>query len=168
IKRALLLADLVDVQPIARDADVLVKLEPLLQPVIEPLHPFLRPAKIFELHLLELARAKSKIARIDFVPKRFPDLRDAERQFLARCFENILELNENRLGRFGPQISERRFVLGRTDVSLEHEVERPRLGQVPAPAYGALLHIFFLDELVGAQSRFARSTIDHWVAEGPL
>ena len=67
----------------ARDADVLIELEPLFQPVIEQFHPLLCPAKIFQLHLLEFPGAKCEIARIDFVAKCFADLRDAEWQFLA-------------------------------------------------------------------------------------
>src|SRR5207249_10877765 len=84
-----------NVKLIARDSDILVKLQPLILPVFEQLHPILRPAKIFQLHLLELAGAEGEVARINFVAKRFPDLGDAERQFLARHFEDIFELNED-------------------------------------------------------------------------
>src|SRR5260370_24462626 len=110
-------------QVIARNADVLVELEPLFLPVIEPLHPLLCPAKIFQLHLLELARPEGKIARIDFVTKGFANLRDAKRQFLARDFENIFKLNEDGLRRLGPKISERRFILSRADEGFEHQIE---------------------------------------------
>ena len=79
----------------ARDADVLVELQPLFLPVLEQLHPLLRPAEIFQLHLLELARSKCEIAWIDFIPKSLPDLRDAKWQLLARHFENIFELNKD-------------------------------------------------------------------------
>ena len=84
-------------QSLARKADVFIELQPFVQPVIEPFHPLLCPTKIFQLHLLEFAGAKCEVAWIDFIAKRFTNLRDAKRQFLARHFENIFELNENRL-----------------------------------------------------------------------
>src|SRR5690242_14997651 len=111
---------------IAWNSDVFVKLESLFLPIFEQLHPLLRPAKIFQLHLLELTGSESEIARIDFVPERFPDLRDAEGQFFARNVENILELNKDRLRCFGTQIGDTRFVFGCADVSLEHQIERAR------------------------------------------
>src|SRR5438552_843073 len=86
------------------NTDVLVKLQPFFQPVIEPFHPLLCPAKIFQLHLLEFAGAEREIARIDFITKGFSNLCDPEWQLLARHFEDVLELNEDRLRRFRPQI----------------------------------------------------------------
>src|SRR5437879_7365611 len=43
---------------------------------------FIRPDKEFELHLLEFAGAKGKIARIDLVPKCFANLANTKRHFL--------------------------------------------------------------------------------------
>src|SRR5262249_61639038 len=105
------------------DPDCVVNFPPLPFPMPEPLHPLLWPAKIFQLHLLKLPRPESEIARIDFVAKGFPDLRDAERQFLAGHLENVLELNKNRLSRFRPQICNRVFIGRRADMRLEHEIE---------------------------------------------
>src|SRR5260370_1324743 len=81
---ALFIRNVLDVQLAARDPDVLIKLEAFHFPILEQLHPFLCPAKIFQLHLLKLTGAKCEIARIDFVSKSFADLRDAKRQLLAR------------------------------------------------------------------------------------
>src|SRR5439155_21088280 len=97
IKSALFLGNFPHVEFPARDANSFVELQPLLQPVIEQPHPLLCPAKIFQLHLLELARAKREITRINLVPKRFADLRYAEWQFLARHFQNGFELYKNGL-----------------------------------------------------------------------
>src|SRR5882724_12000277 len=102
MKGALLLGHRERMQVVARDADVLIELEPLFQPVIQPLHSLLCPAKIFQLHLLELARPEGKITRIDFVTKGFANLRDAEWQLLARDFEDVFKLNEDGLRSLGP------------------------------------------------------------------
>src|SRR6516225_8053594 len=111
-----------------RDADVLVKPEAFFKPVIEPFHPLLRRAKIFQFHLLELARAEREIARIYFVSESFADLRDPEWQLLARDFENIFELNENRLRRLRAEICNRAFVRCGADMRLEHQIELARFG----------------------------------------
>ena len=105
------------------NADVFIEFQPLFQPVIQQLHPRLRPAKIFELHLLELARPEGKIAGIDFVTKGFANLRNAKWQLLARNFQHVFELDENRLRSFRPQISDARFVLRGTDEGFEHQIE---------------------------------------------
>ena len=55
IKRALFVGHSQNVQLLSPYADVAIKLEPLLFPIFEKIHPLLRPAKIFQLHLLELA-----------------------------------------------------------------------------------------------------------------
>src|SRR5262249_9224391 len=68
-----------DVQLLSRQPDIFVKLEPLLQPIVEQGHPLLWPAEIFQLHLLKFARAKNVIAWIDLVTKRLPNLCNAER-----------------------------------------------------------------------------------------
>src|SRR5262249_5953553 len=92
-------------------------------------HPLLRPAKIFQLHLLKLTRAESEIAWVDFIPERFPDLRDAEWQFLARHIENVFELNKDSLCCLRPKVRHARFIFARADVSSEHKIERPRRSQ---------------------------------------
>ena len=133
----------------ARDPDVFVKLEPLFLPIFEQLHPLLRPAKIFELHLFELARSKSEIARINFVAECFSDLRNPERQFLPRHIEDIFELNEDRLRRFRTEISDARFVFSRADVSFEHQIERARLSQIFPATNRTLLLAFLINDLIG-------------------
>ena len=55
IKCALRVRHIEDMQMLAPDPDVLIKLQPFLQPIRQQIHPLLRPAKIFQLHLFELA-----------------------------------------------------------------------------------------------------------------
>src|SRR4029453_14927448 len=126
IKRALLIRYVKEVQVCARYADVLIKLQALFFPVLEQLHSLLRSAKIFQLHLLELAGSECEIAGIDLIPESLPDLRDAEWQLLAGHFENVLELNEDRLCGFRPQICDRAFFGSRANMRLEHQIELPR------------------------------------------
>ncbi|MBA7632359.1 hypothetical protein ES703_39903 [subsurface metagenome] len=54
------------------DAEVQVPLLSLLKPVIEPLIRRLRPDKILDFHLLELAAAEDKVAGGDFIAEGFP------------------------------------------------------------------------------------------------
>ncbi len=63
-------------------------------------------AKVFDFHLLKFARAKGEIAGRDFVAKRFTDLRDAKRQFLAAGCLHVQEIDENALRCFGAQIGD--------------------------------------------------------------
>ena len=84
--------------------------------------------EVLDLHLLELARPKGEVARRNLVAKGLPDLRDAEGQFLAHRVEDILEVQEDTLGGFGPQVGDARLVLDGADERLEHQVELPRLG----------------------------------------
>jgi hypothetical protein len=58
-----------------------------------------------QFHLLELARAEGEVARVDLVAKRLADLANAERHFLARGFQHVLELHEDGLRRLGTQIA---------------------------------------------------------------
>ena len=102
IEGALIIRHCHDVQLVARDTNVLIKLQAFFLPIFEQFHSLLCAAKIFELHLFEFSRAEGEIARINFVAKRFADLRDPERQFLARHFQNVFELNKDRLRGLGP------------------------------------------------------------------
>src|SRR5438552_8975563 len=135
-------------QLVARNADVLVKLQAFFLPIFEQFHSLLGSAKIFQLHLLEFTRAKSEIARIDFVTKRFANLCDAEWQFLARNFKNVFELNKNGLCCFRTQVSDGAFICRGTHMRFEHQIELARFGQVLATAIWALPYSLFLDELV--------------------
>src|SRR5476651_1998297 len=91
---------------------------------LDGLDDFVRLDEKFQFHLLEFARAEGEIARRDFVAKRLADLRDAERHFLPRRFQNIFELRENRLRGFGTEISNAVIAFNRTDESFEHQIER--------------------------------------------
>ena len=99
------------------------------------------PAKILDLHLLELARSKDEIARRHFVAKRLPDLRDPEGQFPARRIKHILEVREYSLGGFGPKVCQcgRIIVrLGSTNRRAKHQVKILGIGQILRLAIRAL------------------------------
>ena len=86
-------------------------------------------AEELDFHLLELARAKREVPRRDLVAEALADLGDAEGNADAGAVEHIFEIDEDALGRFGPQ---KRCVLLRahcTDDRLEHQVEFARLGE---------------------------------------
>src|SRR5436190_1202224 len=90
----------------------LFTLEPELEvPLLARLHPIVEPlvigtglTKELELHLLELARAKGKIARVDLVAKRFTNLRDAERHLDAGRVHHVGKVGKNPLRGLGSQI----------------------------------------------------------------
>jgi hypothetical protein len=55
------------------------------------------PDEVLDFHLLELSAPENEVPRRDFVPKRFPDLRDAERHFSTAHFTHVFEVDENAL-----------------------------------------------------------------------
>ena len=140
----------------ARQADALVELDSFLNPILVPqlpapirlrfarmpracrrrhrarndFHRFVRLDEEFQLHLFELTRAEGEIARRHFVAERLAGLRDAERDFLAGRLQHVLELREDRLRRFRPEIGDAVITLHGTDVSLEHQVERAWFGEL--------------------------------------
>ena len=116
-------------EPVGPQAEVDVPLEPGLPPVGVPLRGLVGPAEELDLHLLELARAEGEVARVDLVAEALADLGDAERQLDAAGVDDVLEVGEDPLGGLGAEVGDVRLVLEGADVRLEHQVERPRLGQ---------------------------------------
>ena len=80
------------------------------------------------LHLLELARAEDEVAGRDLVAEALAGLGDAERRLLARGLHDVVEVDEDALGRLGAQVVQARLVLDDAEVGLEHHVELARLG----------------------------------------
>ena len=116
----------------------------------------------FDFHLLEFANTEDEILRRDFVAIGLADLRDAERQLAICRIENVLEVDEDALRRFRPEIGDVFIALDRTDGRLEHQVERTWLGEIVRAAFGA----FFAGiDLVGAKSFLAFPAIDERIGE---
>ena len=86
-------------------------------------------AEELDLHLLELARAEGEVPRRDLVAETLADLGDAEGNPHPRAVADVLEVDENALGRLGTQKDRVLFAAQRADDRLEHQVELPRLGQ---------------------------------------
>ena len=152
----------------ARNADVLIKFEALFQPVIGEGQSVLGAAEVFDFHLLELARAEDVITRVDFVAESFADLGDAEGEFFARGFEDVLELHEHSLRRFGAEVDEVFVGFQRSGIALEHEVESARFGQIASPAGRAIRNAVLLRKLVCAVAGLAGFAVDHGIAESFL
>ena len=125
----------------------------------------LRTTKIFQFHLLKFPGPEGEITRVDLVTKRLPDLSDAERELFAGNFQNVPELYENGLGRFGTQVGQRRIVFRGADVRFEHQVKCTGFGEVLASADRALWLAILNRQLVGTQTRLAASAIHHRIAE---
>src|SRR5690349_2772215 len=87
-------------------------------------------AEELHLHLLELARAKSEVARGDLVAETLPRLRNSERHFGADRIEHVFEIDEHPLGGLGTE--ERRVLrtAERSESRLEHQIELARLGEL--------------------------------------
>ncbi len=142
----------------ARQADVFVKAEAFLDPILVPDLPapiglglagmagtsrlgnmaadgfdrLVGADEELEFHLLEFAGSEGEVAGVDFVAEGLADLADAEGDFLARDFEDVLELGEDGLGGFGPQPGEVLGAFHRADISFEHQVELARFGEEAA------------------------------------
>ena len=130
VRQLLLLLPVFD-QRVAAQADALVPLDALLDPVLVPelpapiglrvegcglrvgqardraghfLHHLVGADEELQFHLLELARAEGEVARVDLVAERLADLANAKRHPLARDIQHVLELDEDGLRRFGAQV----------------------------------------------------------------
>ncbi|MCG3161537.1 MAG: hypothetical protein JMDDDDMK_02721 [Acidobacteria bacterium] len=151
------------------EAEFDVPIESLINPLLMQLGVGLlaglqilrRFAEVFDLHLLELARAKSEIARRDFVAERFADLRDTERQLAPHRLLHVSEIGEDALRCFGAQVSQILVAFDGTDRRLEHQVEIARFGQVGRSAAWT----FAVFQVVGAAASFAFAAINQRVAE---
>ena len=123
------------------EAVALEPLRALLHPELKPLLVVARLHKELHLHLLEFAGPKQEVPGGDLVAKGLADLRDAEGQPTAGRLLHVLEIHEDRLRGFRPQVGYRRVLLHRPHEGLEHRVELPRLAQFLLPAHRALLRV---------------------------
>ena len=174
----LLLRVLADVQLLLGDAEAQPPVEPLLDPAIVPLLVAAGEDEVLDLHLLELAVAEDKVAGGDLIAERLADLGDAERQLAAGGGEHVVEVDEDALGGLRAQIGDGGIVLHRPHVSLEHQVEHARVGQlapalragdaadVHGVAVDALRFVLALRQLVGAEAVLAGLAVHHRVGEG--
>ncbi len=83
-------------------------------------------AEKLNFHLLELARAKRKVSRRNFVAETFADLRNAEWNPHTRAVANVFEVDENALGRLGTQENNVILAAQSADDRFEHQVEFAR------------------------------------------
>ena len=117
---------LAEAQPLRRDAVALVPRPPPAAATPRSCRGAVRPDEVLHLHLLELAHPEDEVAGADLVAERLADLGDPERDLLARALLDVLEVDVRALRRLGPQVDDRRLVLDRAHVRLEHEVEAAR------------------------------------------
>ena len=116
VVRTLLRRQLVEAQPVGANAVVAVPFLARRDPLLVDRHVVAVVGnEILQLGLFELAHAEGEVAGRDLVAKRLADLRDAERRPLARALVDVLEIDEDALSGFRPQIRRRRGVLHRTD-----------------------------------------------------
>ncbi len=82
---------------------------------------------------------------------------------------DVLEVDEDALGRFGAQEGRVLFAAHRADDRLEHQVEFARLGEAAffelTGMLAGLLRAFGRLQVIGPPTTFARLAIDHHVVE---
>ncbi len=110
-------------QILAADAQIEIPLIATIPPVGVPLRGFVGMAEELHLHLLEFARAKREIAGSDFVAETLADLGNAKGDLHTRAVDDVLEVHEHALGRFGTQKRDALFTTQGPDDRLEHQVE---------------------------------------------
>src|SRR5205085_8763095 len=115
---ALLLRMLADADLALADPVTPVPAQALVDPVAVPALGLVRRDEELHLHLLELTDAEEEVARRDLVPERLADLRDPERRLPAGDLQDILEVDEDSLGRLRAQERARGGVLDGADVRL--------------------------------------------------
>ena len=97
-------------QSFLRQAQVQIPLITAIAPELIPLRRRLRMAEELDLHLLEFAGTEGEVPRRDLVAEALADLGDAERNADAGAVDDVLEVDEDALGRFG---TEKRGVIPR-------------------------------------------------------
>src|ERR1041384_7481959 len=107
-----------------------VQSETIIEPLLMPFFVCTGNHKKFDLHLLEFTSPKREVARRDLVPERLSDLRDPERKLEPHRLQHVIEIDENSLRGFRPEVSHRRLVLEGTHECLEHQIELPRFGEL--------------------------------------
>ena len=162
----------------------------IIFPEMIPLEVGAGRAEELQLHLLKLADAEDEVAWRDLVAEGFTDLRDTERQFLARGAQHVFEVDKDALRGFGTEVELRRGVLGDALERLEHQIKLADAREVGLsalraddafffderfhlrvrPAIGmhirqALLGNIVLDELVGAEARTAALAVHQRVGK---
>ncbi len=114
------------------DAHANIIVEPLVHPVIEPLHIGAGLDEILDLHLLKFAGAEDEVSRGNLVTERFTHLSDSERQFFARGSLNVEKVDELRLRCLRAQIDRVGLILHRPHMRFKQQVEHAGLGQLPS------------------------------------
>src|SRR3989449_6474382 len=104
----LVLRVLVEPQLVGPHAQAGQPLHTLLAPELEPFEIRTRLHEELHLHLLELTRPKNEVAGGDLVPERLADLRDPERDLLARRLQHVEVIDVDPLRRLGAEIDDRR------------------------------------------------------------
>src|SRR6185312_14022777 len=167
-------------QVIPVDTQVRVPISTGIDPVLVPLLITARLDEELHLHLLEFTGAEDEIARGNLITETLADLRDTERRLLAGGHHHILEVDEDALRGFRPQVAQPLLRFHRPEVGLEHHVELARLGVLTAGAtvraryFGQVLfqHVLagafgvLLGELVGPESLVAALALDQRVVKG--
>jgi hypothetical protein len=117
-----------------------------------PLAGIRRGDEELHLHLLELEGPEDEVAGGDLVAERLADLGDPEGRLLAREAQDVLEVDEDALGRLGAQVRLVAFVMDWPDVGLEHQVELAGLRELAAADRAADLPFgLLIAELLVAQ-----------------
>src|SRR5262249_39640409 len=96
----------------------------------------------------------------DLVAERLADLGDAEGNLLARGGLDVLEVDEDSLSGLGAEKHDVSGILYRPHEGLEHEVELPRLGELPAALRAAITA-----HVVGPKALLARLAVDQRIGE---
>ena len=89
-----------------------------------------------------------------------PKQSDAERQFAAGGLQDVIEVDEHALRRFGPEVNRIRTVFHGPDEGFEHQVELALGGQFPAAG-----RAFILGQMVGAEPLVAAFAFHQGVSE---
>jgi hypothetical protein len=156
-------------QVVGADPQVGVPAHPLLHPQLVPFLGLVGGHEELHLHLLELAGAEDEVAGRDLIAKRLADLGDPEWRLAARELQDVLEVDEDSLRGFGPQVGDRGVIDHRADMGLEHEVELARLGEVAlvrlARVFGGFAAALSVLQQVGAEALPAGPAVDQWIRE---
>ena len=124
------------------DAQFLVPVQPLIDPLFKILLLGAGFDEVFDFHLFKFTVAENEVAGGNFITERFTHLGDAEGQFLAGGGNDVLKIDEHALGGFRPQVDGGIGVFDRAHKGLKHQVELARIGKLAAAGRAGLLFQF--------------------------
>ena len=133
------------------DAQIQQEVLAVASPILEPFEVGIWFAEEFQFHLFKFPNTEDEVTWCNFVPERFTNLTNAERNFFPSGSLDVCEVYKNTLSRFRTQIQFRLRVFCNALEGLEHQVKLPNVSEIRLSAiwtrnllFPDVVHHFFI------------------------